>query len=97
MEKGKKRRNSQLAGPGGRGISARRAWAGGPAGPWRSDAARADAVGVGPRVSERRGGGGGANRSARPPVRSAAVLRRESGFATKEWWRGTGGGRGSWG
>jgi hypothetical protein len=56
MEKGKKRRNSQLAGPGGRGISARRAWAGGPAGPWRSDAARADAVGVGPRVSERRGG-----------------------------------------
>jgi hypothetical protein len=37
---------------------------------------------------------GGANRSARPPVRFAAVLRREPGFATEEWWQGTGGGRG---
>jgi hypothetical protein len=38
----------------------------------------------------------GANRSARPPVRSTTVLRREPGFATEECWRGTGGGRGSW-
>jgi hypothetical protein len=44
--KRKKKRNSQLAGLGG--IF-------GPAGPRRSGAARADAVGAGPRVSERRG------------------------------------------
>jgi hypothetical protein len=39
------------------GISTQRARAraGGPAGPRRSGAARADAVGVGPRVNERRG------------------------------------------
>jgi hypothetical protein len=42
---------------GGR-ISAQRARAGGPAGPRRSKAARADAVGAGPHVSEGRGGNG---------------------------------------
>jgi hypothetical protein len=65
----------------------------------------ADAVGVGPHVSERRGvtawsgrrRGGGRTGRARPQVRSAAVLRREPGFAMEEWWRGTGEGRGSWG
>jgi hypothetical protein len=41
----------------------------------------------------------GVNRLARPPVMPAAVLRRDPGFATGKWWRGTGGGRGSrgWG
>jgi hypothetical protein len=46
---------------------------------------------------ERAMGGGGRTGRARPPVRSAAVLRREPGFATEEWWRGTSEGRGSWG
>jgi hypothetical protein len=57
-------------GPASAGARAR-ARAGGPAGPRRSGAARADAVGAGPCVSERRGvtawsgrrRGGGANRS----------------------------------
>jgi hypothetical protein len=40
---------------------------------------------------------GGRTGQVRPPVRSAAVLCREPGFATEDWWRGTGGGRGSWG
>jgi hypothetical protein len=58
--KGKKKGDSQLAGPGGfrpseRGGARAGARAGGPAGPWRSGAAWADAVGVGPCVSERRG------------------------------------------
>jgi hypothetical protein len=79
--------------------------AGATGGPRRSGAARADVVGVGPRASERRGVNGakrateGVNRLARPPVMPAAVLRRDPGFATGKWWRGTGGGRGSrgWG
>jgi hypothetical protein len=74
-------------------------------GPRRSGAARADAVGAGPCVSEKRGRndverateGGGRTGRARPSVRSIVVLRREPGFATEEWWRGSGGGRGSWG
>jgi hypothetical protein len=84
-------------------ASARAGAAGGPAGPRRSGTARADAVGAGPRVSERRGltagsgAGGGVNGSARPPVMPAAFLRRDPGFATGKWWRGTGGGSGSWG
>jgi hypothetical protein len=90
-------------GPASAGARAR-ARAGGPAGPRRSGAARADAVGAGPCVSERRGvtawsgrrRGGGRTGRARPSVRSMAVLRREPGFATEERWRGTGGGRGSW-
>jgi hypothetical protein len=43
--------------------------------------------------------GGGVNRSARPPVMPAAVLRRDPSFAMGKWWRGTGGGRWSrgWG
>jgi hypothetical protein len=39
----------------------------------------------------------GVNRSALPPVMPAAVLCRDPGFTTGKWWRGTGGGRGSWG
>ena len=56
--KRKKKRNSQLAGPRGdfgpasTGACSR---AGDSAGPRRSSAARADAVGAGPRVSERSG------------------------------------------
>jgi hypothetical protein len=53
--KGKKKRNSQLAGIGGISAQRARAWAGGPAGPRRSGASRADVVGAGPRVSEMRG------------------------------------------
>jgi hypothetical protein len=58
MEKGKRKGVSLLARPGG-GISARpgRARAGGPAGPWKGGTARANIVGVGPRVRGRRGGG----------------------------------------
>jgi hypothetical protein len=53
-------RNFLLAGLGGAfsaqpSANARAGAAGGPAGPRRSGAAWADAVGVGPRVSERRG------------------------------------------
>jgi hypothetical protein len=54
----KKKRDFLLAGPGGSAqpsASARVGAVGGPAGPRRSGAARADAVGEGPRVSERRG------------------------------------------
>jgi hypothetical protein len=54
MEKREKKRNSRLTGPRG-GILAQRARAGGPADPRRSGVARADAVGVGPHVSESRG------------------------------------------
>jgi hypothetical protein len=87
-------------------ANARAGAAGSPAGPRRTGAARADAVGAGPRVSERRGVNGverategGANRLARPPVMPVAVLRRDPGFATGKLWRGTGYGRGSreWG
>jgi hypothetical protein len=89
----------------GRGVLAQSSAsvAGGLAGPRRSGAARADAVGAGPRISERRGVNGverqrrGVNRSARPPVMLAAVLRHDPNFATGKWWRGTGGGRGSQG
>jgi hypothetical protein len=53
--KRKNKGDSQLAGPGGISAQRARARAGGLAGPRRSGAAQADAVGVGPRVSERRG------------------------------------------
>jgi hypothetical protein len=43
----------------------------------------------------RRGDGGGEPVGVRPPVRSTAVLRRDPGSATAEWWQGMGGGRGS--
>jgi hypothetical protein len=39
---------------------------------------------------------GGRPVGARPPVRSAAVLRRGLGSVTTEWCQGTGGGRGLW-
>jgi hypothetical protein len=39
--------------------------------------------------------GGGEPVGVRPPVRSTAVLRRDPGSATAEWWQGMGGGRGS--
>jgi hypothetical protein len=71
-----------------------RARASSPAVPRRSGAARADAVGVDPCVSERKGRNGverategGRTGRARSPVRSTAVLRREPGFATEEWWQ----------
>jgi hypothetical protein len=54
----KKKRDFLLAGPGGGGVFSAQpsaGAAGGPAGPQRSGAERADAVGAGPRVSERRG------------------------------------------
>jgi hypothetical protein len=70
MGKGKRKRNSQLSGPGEFRPNRARARArglGGLAGPRRSGDSAADAVGAGPRVSERRGvtawsGDGGANR-----------------------------------
>jgi hypothetical protein len=40
---------------------------------------------------------GGRTGRARPPLRFTAVLRREPRFVMEEWWRGTGGDRGSWG
>jgi hypothetical protein len=53
--KRKKKGNSQLARSGGILAKRARARAGGPAGPRRSGAARANVVGAGPHVSERRG------------------------------------------
>jgi hypothetical protein len=56
---GKRKKEREFSASWAGGILAQRARAraraGGPAGPRRSGAARADAVGVGPRVSERRG------------------------------------------
>jgi hypothetical protein len=71
--KRKKKRNSQLAGPGG--FSAQRARAGGPAGPAgprRSGVAQADTVGAGPHISERRGRDG-VERATRGAKRSGST------------------------
>jgi hypothetical protein len=91
-KKKKKRGFPQLAGPEG-GF-----W------PSRGDdvGTRGDgAVGAGPhargrgRLTALGGGDGGRTGRARPPVRSATLLRRGPGSVTMEWWQGTGGGRGS--
>jgi hypothetical protein len=53
---GKRKKEREFSASWAGGISAQRARAGDPADPRRSGAARADVVGVGPRISERRGG-----------------------------------------
>jgi hypothetical protein len=85
------------------GASARASAAGGPASPSARETAGDGAV-VRAHTSAREGGltarsgdGGRANRSARPPAMPATVLRRVFGSEAGERWRGTGGGRGSWG
>jgi hypothetical protein len=103
--KRKKKGNSQLAGPRGEDFGPASAGTGRrPSRPTEKQSDAGRRRGCGPMRqreegvtawSERRRGG--RTDRARPPVRFAAVLRREPGFATEEWWRGTGGGRGSWG
>jgi hypothetical protein len=52
---GKRKKEREFSASWAGGISVQRARAGDPADPRRSGAARADVVGVGPRISERRG------------------------------------------
>jgi hypothetical protein len=105
--KRKKKGNSQLAGPGGfrpsergrargHGQAAQPAH-GGAARRGRTSWVRAHASARGGGNSVERATEGGRTGRARPRVRFATVLRREPGFAMEEWWRCTGGGRGSWG
>jgi hypothetical protein len=111
---GKGKRVSQLSGPGGVFEPAGRRRACGRVGrrPTRP-ASGGDSVGttwgwcrgVGPHARGRGltawNGDGGKREpvGVRPPMKSCGGSPRESGFATGEWWRGTGGGRGSrrWG
>jgi hypothetical protein len=95
--KRKKKRNSQLAGPGGEFRPSER---GRPSRPTEERSGTGGRHGRGPTCQREEGGngveratdgGGGRTGRARPPVRSAVVLRWEPDFATEEWWRGTGG------
>jgi hypothetical protein len=106
--KRKRKRNFQLAGPGG----------GGDFGPPRRKRARVGALvaqlrgsdggewrrGVGPHAREREGadgvdgnGGRGVSTGVQPAANPAAVLRRWSGSSAGKRWRSTGGCRGSQG
>jgi hypothetical protein len=101
--KRKKKRNSQVAGPGGDfgpASAGRR-----PSRPTEERSGAGGRRGCGP-TRQREEGGNGVERAtgggvrtgrAQSPVWSAVVLRREPDFVTEEWWRGTGEGRGSWG
>jgi hypothetical protein len=93
-EKRKKKRNSELTGLGDFGPVS----AGAGRRPTEEQSSMGRHRGCGPMRQREEGGngverarGGGRTGLARPPVRSAAVLCREPGFATEEGWRGTGG------